>query len=90
MMNQKYFFLFQCKCNGSDSVQVNQGYGCKKGGYSDCPNGFDDFICKDGTQLSVTKIMQGWINAPAADIRANKMCLCPDGIVPKYELKIIR
>ena len=62
---------------------VNQGYGCKKGGYSDCPNGFDDFICKDGTQLSVTAIMKSWITASAEQIRSDKMCACPDGIIPK-------
>ena len=62
---------------------VNQGYGCKKGGYSDCPNGFDDFICKDGTELPVLSIMKGWINATPEQIRADNMCLCPDGIIPK-------
>merc|ERR1711934_519712 len=73
----------KCKCNGSETVMVNQGYGCKKGGYSDCPNGFDDFICKDGTQLSVTAIMKSWITASGEQIRSDKMCACPDGIIPK-------
>ena len=76
---------FQCKCNGSKKVMVNQGMGCKKGGYADCPK-WHNLFCKDGTNIgNPTESMKWRITTSEERARPGyKGCACADGIMPRF------
>ena len=75
----------QCKCNGSKKVMVNQGMGCKKGGYADCPK-WHNLFCKDGTNIGNPTESMKWRMAVSEErIKPGfKGCACSDGIMPRF------
>ena len=74
----------QCKCNGSKKVMVNQGMGCKKGGFADCPE-WHNLFCKDGTNIgNPTESMKWRITTVEERMKPGyKGCACSDGIMPR-------
>ena len=76
--------MFQCKCNGSKKVNVNKSYGCKKGGFPDCPKE-NDLFCKDGAPATANNIMKYWATAVRQTWQneAFEPCVCADGSHPK-------
>ena len=67
-------------------MQVNQGFGCKKGGMFDCPAP-SKILCKDGTQLDSSSTLK-WRAGTANERRRlgdeYKGCACPDGVMPRF------
>ena len=78
---------FQCKCNGSKKVKVNQGMGCKKGGYADCPT-WHNLYCKDGTNIGNPTESMKWRLTTSEQRRTPgyKGCACADGVMPRWAL----
>jgi len=74
----------KCKCNGSKKVMVNQGMGCKKGGYADCPK-WHNLFCKDGTNIGNPTESMKWRLTTSEERRRPgfKGCACADGIMPR-------
>ncbi len=65
----------RCKCNGK--VRVVTGFGCPKGGIPDCPKEYE-LYCKDGTNLSPTRVMRHKMVTGRV-----QNCICKDGIMPR-------
>jgi len=75
----------KCKCNGEETAKINTGFGCRKGGWLDCPKP-SKLFCNDGTLLDNSYIMK-WRTKTADERRRLgdnfEGCICSDGMMPR-------
>ena len=71
-------------------AKINTGFGCRKGGWLDCPKP-SKLFCNDGTLLDNSYIMK-WRTKTADERRRLgdnfNGCICSDGIMPRFAVLI--